>query len=314
MKDAIAIVGMSCRFPGGVHSPEDYWKLLVAETDAVTEVPADRFSTEFYQHPSKREPGKSYTFAAGVIDNVAGFDADFFGISPREAQQMDPQQRLLLELAWEAFEHAGHHPQQMAGQNCAVFVGVAAQDYGDRGVDDLSVVDAYSATGNTLSIASNRISYLFDLRGPSMSIDTACSSSLVALHQACNAIRAGEVETALAGGVNLLLHPFPFVSFAKASMLSPTGRCRAFDASGDGYVRAEGGALVLLKSLSKALADGDTIHAVIASSGVNSDGHSQGGINVPASATQAALLENVYARAGVDPREVDYLEAHGTGT
>ncbi|MBN6209052.1 SDR family NAD(P)-dependent oxidoreductase [Ralstonia pickettii] len=314
MKDAIAVVGMSCRFPGGVHSPEDYWRLLVAETDAVTEVPSDRFSTEFYQHPSKREPGKSYTFAAGVIDNVAGFDAEFFGISPREAQQMDPQQRLLLELAWEAFEHAGHAPKQMAGQDCAVFIGVAAQDYGDRGVDDLSVVDAYSATGNTLSIASNRISYLFDLRGPSMSIDTACSSSLVALHQACNAIRAGEVETALAGGVNLLLHPFPFVSFAKASMLSPTGRCRAFDASGDGYVRAEGGALVVLKSLSKALADGDTIHAVIASSGVNSDGHSQGGINVPASATQAALLENVYARAGIDPRELDYLEAHGTGT
>lgn len=314
MKDAIAVVGMSCRFPGGVRSPEDYWKLLVAETDAVTEVPSDRFSTEFYQHPSKREPGKSYTFAAGVIDDVAGFDADFFGISPREAQQMDPQQRLLLELAWEAFEHAGHHPQQMAGKDCAVFVGVAAQDYGDRGVDDLSVVDAYSATGNTLSIASNRISYLFDLRGPSMSIDTACSSSLVALHQACNAIRAGEVDTALAGGVNLLLHPFPFVSFAKASMLSPTGRCRAFDASGDGYVRAEGGALVLLKSLSKAMADGDTIHAVIASSGVNSDGHSQGGINVPASATQAALLENVYARAGIDPRELDYVEAHGTGT
>ncbi|GCB06395.1 type I polyketide synthase [Ralstonia sp. SET104] len=305
---------MSCRFPGGVRSPEDYWKLLVAETDAVTEVPPDRFSTEFYQHPSKREPGKSYTFAAGVMDDVAGFDADFFGISPREAQQMDPQQRLLLELAWEAFEHAGHHPQKMAGQDCAVFVGVAAQDYGDRGVDDLSVVDAYSATGNTLSIASNRISYLFDLRGPSMSIDTACSSSLVALHQACNAIRAGEVGTALAGGVNLLLHPFPFVSFAKASMLSPTGRCRAFDASGDGYVRAEGGALVLLKPLSKALADGDTIHAVIASSGVNSDGHSQGGINVPASATQAALLENVYARAGIDPRELDYVEAHGTGT
>ncbi|KMW47025.1 type I polyketide synthase [Ralstonia insidiosa] len=314
MKDAIAVVGMSCRFPGGVHSPEDYWRLLVAETDAVTEVPPDRFSTEFYQHPSKREPGKSYTFAAGVIDDVAGFDAEFFGISPREAQQMDPQQRLLLELAWEAFEHAGHAPQQMAGQDCAVFIGVAAQDYGDRGVDDLSVVDAYSATGNTLSIASNRISYLFDLRGPSMSIDTACSSSLVALHQACNAIRAGEVETALAGGVNLLLHPFPFVSFAKASMLSPNGRCRAFDASGDGYVRAEGGALVMLKSLSKALADGDTIHAVITSSGVNSDGHSQGGINVPASATQAALLENVYARAGIDPRELDYLEAHGTGT
>lgn len=314
MKDAIAIVGMSCRFPGGVRSPEDYWKLLLAETDAVTEVPADRFSTEFYQHPSKREPGKSYTFAAGVIDDVMGFDADFFGISPREAQQMDPQQRLLLELAWEAFEHAGHAPAQMAGKECAVFIGIAAGDYGDRAVDDLSVIDAYSATGNTLSIASNRISYLFDLRGPSMSIDTACSSSLVALHQACNAIRAGEVDTALAGGVNLLLHPFPFISFAKASMLSPTGRCRAFDADGNGYVRAEGGALVMLKPLSKALADGDTVHAVIASSGVNSDGHSQGGINVPAAATQGALLEGVYARAGIDPRDLAYVEAHGTGT
>ncbi|MGX6565928.1 SDR family NAD(P)-dependent oxidoreductase [Cupriavidus necator] len=314
MKDAIAIVGMSCRFPGGVRSPEDYWNLLLAEKDAVTSVPPGRFDTEFYQHPSKREPGKSYTFSAGVIDDVAGFDADFFGISPREAQQMDPQQRLLLELAWEAFENAGQLPQQMAGSNCAVFVGVASQDYGDRAVDDLSVVDAYSATGNTLSIASNRISYLFDLRGPSMSIDTACSSSLVALHQACNAIRSGEAETALAGGVNLLLHPFPFISFSKASMLSPTGRCRAFDASGDGYVRAEGGALVLLKPLSNALADGDTIHAVIAASGVNSDGHSHGGINVPSAATQAALLEAVYARAGVDPRDLAYVEAHGTGT
>ncbi len=314
MKKAIAVVGMSCRFPGGVRNPDDFWNLLVNETDAVTEVPADRFGTEFYLHPAKREPGKSYTFSAGVLDDIAGFDADFFGISPREARQMDPQQRLLLELAWEAFEHAGHLPARMAGSNCAVFVGVASQDYGDRGVDDLSVADAYSATGNTMSIASNRISYLFDLRGPSMSIDTACSSSLVALHQACNAIHAGEADTALAGGVNLLLHPFPFVSFAKASMLSPTGRCRAFDAAGDGYVRSEGGALVLLKPLEKALADGDTIHAVIVSSGVNSDGHSQGGINVPAAATQAALLKDVYARAGVDPLDIAYVEAHGTGT
>ena len=314
MSSSIAVVGMACRFPGGVRNPDDFWRLLVAGKDAVTEVPAERFATEFYRHPAKREPGKSYTFAAGVIDDVMSFDAEFFGISPREAGQMDPQQRLLLELAWETFEEAGQLPRDMAGSNCAVFIGVSSHDYGDRNVDDLNVIDAYSATGNTASIVSNRISYLFDLRGPSMSIDTACSSSLVAVHQACLALESGAAETALAGGVNLLLHPFPFIGFSKASMLSPNGRCCAFDAAGDGYVRAEGGALVLLKLLDKAIADGDTIHAVIASSGVNSDGHSHGGINVPAAATQAALLRGVYARAGVDPDDVAYVEAHGTGT
>ncbi|TAM04816.1 MAG: SDR family NAD(P)-dependent oxidoreductase, partial [Paraburkholderia sp.] len=314
MNKQIAIVGMACRFPGGVRGPRDFWQLLLDERDAVTEMPAERFGTDFYQHPSKREPGKSYTFRAGVLDDVAGFDAAFFGISPREATQMDPQQRLLLELAWETFEDAGVRPADMRGRNCGVFVGVASQDYGNRNMDDLNLIDPYSATGNTLSIASNRVSYLFDLRGPSVSVDTACSSSLVALHQAVQALQAGETEFALAGGVNLLLHPFGFVSFSKASMLSPRGRCRAFDATGDGYVRAEGGAFVLLKTLERALADGDTIHAVIAGSGVNSDGYSQGGISVPAAATQAALLRAVYARAGVDPRSVAYLEAHGTGT
>jgi phthiocerol/phenolphthiocerol synthesis type-I polyketide synthase C len=314
MTKQIAIVGMACRFPGGANDPDDFWALLRDEKDAVTEVPAERFGTDFYQHPSKREPGKSYTFAAGVLDDVAGFDADFFGISPREAKQMDPQQRILLELAWETFEDAGLRPREMEGRNCAVYVGVASSDYGNRTVDDLSSVDPYSATGNTLSIASNRVSYVFDLRGPSMSIDTACSSSLVALHQACQALQSGDAEMALAGGVNLLVHPLGFVTFSKASMLSPNGRCRAFDASGDGYVRSEGGAMVLLKPLERALADGDTIHAVIAGSGVNSDGYSQGGISVPGAATQAALLKSVYERAGVDPRSLAYLEAHGTGT
>ncbi|WP_322042154.1 SDR family NAD(P)-dependent oxidoreductase [Paraburkholderia sp. J67] len=314
MDTPIAIVGMACRFPGGVSSLHDLWELLIGETDAVTHIPAERFGTDFHQHPAKREPGKSYTFAAGVLDDVMSFDAGFFGVSPREAAQMDPQQRLLLELAWETFEDAGHPPTRFAGSQCAVFVGVSSQDYGNRNLDDLSIIDAYSATGNTSSIVSNRISYLFDLRGPSMSIDTACSSSLVAVHQACLALRAGEADSALAGGVNLLLHPFPFIGFSKASMLSPGGRCRAFDASGDGYVRSEGGALILLKTLERARADGDTVHAVIVSSGVNSDGHSQGGINVPASATQAALLKDVYARARIDPREVHYVEAHGTGT
>ncbi|KGR94823.1 type I polyketide synthase [Burkholderia sp. ABCPW 111] len=314
MNVKIAIVGMACRFPGGVESPDAFWRLLCDERDAVTEMPAERFGTDFYRHPSKREPGKSYTFAAGVLDNVAGFDAAFFGISPREATQMDPQQRLLLELAWEAFEDAGVRPADMRGRNCGVYVGVASPDYGNRSMDDLNSVDPYSATGNTLSIASNRVSYLFDLRGPSMSIDTACSSSLVALHQAIQALQTGDAELALAGGVNLLAHPFGFVSFSKASMLSPRGRCRAFDATGDGYVRAEGGAFVLLKPLERALADGDTIHAVIAGSGVNSDGYSPGGISVPGAATQAALLRDVYRRAGIDPRSLAYLEAHGTGT
>ncbi len=314
MNGKIAIVGIACRFPGGVNNPEALWRLLRDERDAVTQIPAGRFGTEFHQHPSKREAGKSYTFSAGVLDDIAGFDAAFFGISPREAAQMDPQQRLLLELAWEAFEHAGLRPLDMRGRDCGVFVGVASPDYGNRSMDDLNSVDPYSATGNTLSIASNRVSYLFDLRGPSLSVDTACSSSLVALHQAVQALRSGETDMALAGGVNLLMHPFGFVSFSKASMLSPRGRCRAFDASGDGYVRAEGGAFVLLKPLERALADGDTIHAVIAGSGVNSDGYTQGGISVPGAATQAELLRSVYARAGVDPREVSYLEAHGTGT
>src|SRR5471032_1305268 len=314
MTKQIAIVGMACRFPGHVESPDDFWTLLRDEKDAVTQIPADRFGTEFYQHPSKREAGKSYTFSAGVLDDVAGFDAAFFGISPREAQQMDPQQRLLLELALETFEDAGVRPRDMEGSNCAVYVGVASHDYGNRFVDDLNAVDPYSATGNTLSIASICLSYLFDLRVPSVSVDTACSSSLVALHQACQALQSGDADVALAGGVNLLLHPFGFVTFSKASMLSPRGRCRAFDATGDGYVRSEGGALVMLKTLERALADGDTIHAVIAGSGVNSDGYSQGGISVPGAATQAALLRTVYDRAGVDPRSLAYLEAHGTGT
>ncbi|WP_144107295.1 type I polyketide synthase [Paraburkholderia sp. BCC1886] len=314
MEKKIAIIGIACRFPGGVKGPDEFWKLLCDERDAVTVVPPGRFGTAYHQHPSKREPGKSYTFAAGVLDDVAGFDAAFFGVSPREATQMDPQQRLLLELAWETFEDAGVPPASMRGRDCGVYVGVAGMDYGNRNMADLNTVDPYSATGNTLSIASNRVSYLFDLRGPSLSVDTACSSSMVALHQAVQALQSGETEMALAGGVNLLLHPFGFVSFSKASMLSPRGRCRAFDATGDGYVRAEGGAFVLLKPLDQALADGDTIHAVIAGSGVNSNGHSYGGISVPSATMQTELLRNVYRRAGIDPHSLAYLEAHGTGT
>ncbi len=304
---------MACRFPGEADSPEAYWDVLKNGKDVVTEVSSDRWGTNFYKHPDKKEPGKSYTFAAGVLPKVDEFDASFFGISPREAAQMDPQQRLLLELTWEALEDGQQVPDSLAGSDCAVYIGIASTDYAHRRMDDLSSLDPYSMTGNTASIASNRISYIFDLHGPSVSVDTACSSSLVALHQACNAIWNGDAPTAITGGVNMLLHPFGFVGFSKASMLSPRGRCRAFDAMGDGYVRSEGSAILYLKPLEDAEADGDPIHAVIVDTGINSDGRTNG-ITLPSTEGQASLLQSVYKRSGVKLDDLTYLEAHGTGT
>ncbi|MEE9325724.1 MAG: SDR family NAD(P)-dependent oxidoreductase [Cocleimonas sp.] len=312
-KKKIAIVGMACRFPGEANSPEAYWNVLKKGKDVVTEISSDRWGTNYYQHPDKKEPGKSYTFAAGVLPQVDEFDASFFGISPREVAQMDPQQRLLLELTWEALEDAQKKPESIAGSKCAVYVGIASTDYAHRRMDDLSSLDPYSMTGNTASIASNRISYIFDLHGPSVSVDTACSSSLVALHQACNAIWNGDAPMAIAGGVNMLLHPFGFVGFSKASMLSPQGRCRAFDASGDGYVRSEGSAVLFLKPLEDAEADGDPIHAVIVDTAINCDGRTNG-ITLPSTEGQASLLESIYKRSGVSSDDLTYVEAHGTGT
>ncbi len=304
---------MACRLPGNIKSPEDYWHVLSEGKDVVTEVSSDRWGTDFYSHPDKNEPGKSYTFAAGVLDNIDLFDPAFFGISPREADQMDPQQRLLLELAWETLENAGVPAERIKGSECAVYVGIASNDYAHRRTDDLASLDAYTMTGNTASVASNRISYTFDLRGPSVSVDTACSSSLVAIHEACKSLWLDEAPVALCGGINMLVHPFPFVGFSKASMLSPTGRCRAFDASGDGYVRSEGAGMLLLKPLAQAEADGDRIHAVIVNSGVNCDGNTSG-ITVPGMETQSALLERVYRGTGVTADDLSYVEAHGTGT
>ena len=312
-KKRIAIVGMACRLPGDIQSPEDYWQVLKKGKDVVTTINSDRWGTDFYQHPDKKEPGKSYTFAAGVLSDIDRFDADFFGISPREAAQMDPQQRLLLELTWEALENGGQRPEDLAGSKCAVYVGIASTDYAHRRMDDLSSLDPYSMTGNTASIASNRISYLFDLHGPSVSVDTACSSSLVALHHACNSIWSGDAPIAIAGGVNLLLHPFGFVGFSKASMLSPRGRCHAFDDSGDGYVRSEGSGVLFLKPLEDAITDGDPVQAIIVESGINCDGHTNG-ISLPSSAGQGELLQEVYTNAGIDLDDISYIEAHGTGT
>jgi len=311
---SVAIIGVAFRFPGDLGDEQAFWRALSNGADLVTEVDSARWATDELQHPKRSEAGRSVTFSAGVLSRIDQFDAGFFGISPREAAWLDPQQRLLLELAWEAMENGGIPPSHLAGSDCAVYVGVSGLDYGIRGLDDLASLSAYTMTGNTLSIAANRLSYVFDLHGPSMAIDTACSSSLVALHQACNALRAGDASMALIGGVNMLTHPYPFIGFSKASMLSARGRCHTFDASGDGYVRAEGGAVLLLKPLLKAQADGDRIHAVILASGANADGGRKTGLTIPSREGQVELMHSVLARAGIAAGDVDYLEAHGTGT
>ncbi|WP_020396424.1 type I polyketide synthase [Thiolinea disciformis] len=309
----IAIVGVACRLPGHIQSLADYWQVLINGKDVVTEISEERFATSFYQHDQRKTAGRSVTFSAGVLDQVDQFDASFFGISPREAEQMDPQQRLLLELTWEALENAGQAPERLAGSDCAVYVGIASTDYLNRRVEDPASMDAYTMTGNTASIAANRISYLFDLLGPSVAVDTACSSSLVAVHHACQALRHGEASMAIAAGVNMLLHPFAFIGFSQASMLSAKGRCRTFDANGDGYVRAEGAAVLLLKPLAQAEADNDPIYGVIVASGINADGKTNG-MTVPSDRQQGRLLRKIYTEAQLDANDLVYLEAHGTGT
>ena len=309
MSRRVAVIGYSFRFPGG----QNFWQSLLDKRDLITEVDPRRWSKEAYLHPGKDHPGSSYTFAAGTLGDISGFDAEFFGLSPREVIQMDPQQRLMLEMSWEAIEHAGMAPSSLRGSDCGVFLGIASTDYAYRLADDLCSVDSTSATGTAASITSNRISYLFDLHGPSISMDTACSSSMVAFHQACRSILSGEIDQALTGSISLHLHPYAFLIFSKASMLSPSGRSRIFDEAGDGYVRSEGGGVFLLKEYHQALADGDRILAVVGGSAVNTDG-SKSGLTVPNIRAQVALMQQVYDHAGLIPDDIDYLEAHGTGT
>jgi phthiocerol/phenolphthiocerol synthesis type-I polyketide synthase C len=306
----IAIIGMSGRYPDGANTPAKLWDTLRSGKDAVTEAKGDRWD-DGWHHPDANRPGRVYTKAGGFLDRIDGFDAEFFGLSPREARQVDPQQRLLLELAWEAHEDAGIAPRSRAGSHTGVFVGISSNDYASLVGPEWP--DAYSNTGSSFSIAANRISYFFDFHGPSVAVDTACSSSLVCIHQACQALLSGECSTALAGAVSILMHIRPWLGFAKASMLSPNGRCKSFDASGDGYVRSEGGGLVLLKRLGDAERDGDRILGVILGTGVNSDGRTMG-LSMPNGEAQEALLRTVYGQAGVKPEDVFYVEAHGTGT
>jgi phthiocerol/phenolphthiocerol synthesis type-I polyketide synthase B len=313
-REPIAIVGMACRLPGGVLNPDQYWQLLEEGRDAVTEAPPERWSLDEYYDPDPRAPGKMCTRWGGFLSDVDQFDAAFFGITPREAINLDPQQRLLLEVAWEALESAGIPPDGLAGSRTGVFVGVGFNDYArlvaEQRVDQ---INAYSGSGVQLCFAAGRISYALGLNGPSFIVDTACSSSLVALHQACQSLRAGECDVALAGGVNLLLAPEGNIFLSQAGALSPTGRCKTFDAAADGMVRSDGCGVLVLKRLRDATADGDAVLAVIRGSAVNHDGRSSG-LTVPSGPAQEAVMRAALQSAGLTADAVSHVEAHGTGT
>jgi acyl transferase domain-containing protein/acyl carrier protein len=314
-KEGIAIIGIGCRFPGGVSDAEAFWKLLVEGRDAVSEVPADRWNVERFYDPEPGLAGKSIAKRGGFLDAIDQFDPQFFGISPREAPYVDPQHRLVLETAWEAIEDAGIVLDFEKGTDIAVYVGISHTDYQViQGTPfDSSGISPHSSTGTAHSIAANRISYCLNLTGPSVGMDTACSSALTAVHAACEHIWTGRGTTALAGGVTVMITPGGFIGFSQASMLSPDGACKAFDADANGFVRGEGAGMVLLKKLSQALADGDPIHGVILGTATNQDGHTNG-ISLPSPEAQARLVKDACKDAGVNPADIGFIEAHGTGT
>ena len=311
-QEPVAVVGMACRFPQA-DTPEAFWDLLCRGVDAIVEVPADRWDWRTHFHPDPGVPGKMNTRWGGFLNGVDQFAAGFFEISQREAAQMDPQQRFLLEVAWEALENAGIRASRIAGSRAGVFVGVSGFDYSLLQLRECASVDAYAATGLAHSIAANRISYWFDLRGPSVVVDTACSSSLVAVHQACESLCRGESDLALAGGVSLLLSPEMTIALSNARMMAADGRCKTFDRLADGYVRGEGCGMVVLKRQSDAERDGDEILALIHGSAVNQDGRSNG-LTAPNGPAQEAVIREALDRAGVMPSEVGHVECHGTGT
>jgi acyl transferase domain-containing protein/acyl-CoA synthetase (AMP-forming)/AMP-acid ligase II/thioesterase domain-containing protein/acyl carrier protein len=307
--EAIAIIGLGCRFPGA-HGPEAFWRLLRDGVDAVSEAPPDRWDAAA---ADALNGSRGFLQRGGFLAGIDGFDPRFFAISHREAARIDPQQRLLLETAWEALEDAGEVPERLAGSRTGVFIGISTNDYSRLQASAPELIDLHGSTGNAFSVAANRISYTLDLRGPSLAVDTACSSSLVAVHLACKSLRSGECDLAVAGGVNLILSPAVTLSFARAGALAADGRCKAFDARADGFVRSEGVGCVVLKRLSEALADNDPICAVLRGTAVAQDGRTNG-LMAPSREAQEAVLRAAYADAGVAPGAVDYVEAHGTGT
>jgi acyl transferase domain-containing protein/acyl carrier protein len=311
--EPIAIVGIGCRFPGA-NNPESFWELLRDGVDAITEVPPDRWDVDEFYDPEPGTPGKMYTRYGGFIDQVDQFDPSFFGISPREAERMDPQQRLVLEVAWEALENAAVVPAQLSDSPTGVFLGIGNFDFGLLQVDrEVDQINAYDGTGSSLCIAANRLSYLLNLRGPSLVVESACSSSLVATHLACRSLQTGESNLCVVGAVSLMMSPAQTITFSQARMMAPDGRCKTFDASADGYVRGEGCGIVILKRLSDAIRDGNPIQAVIRGSAMNQDGLTNG-MTAPNGPSQQAVIHQALANAGVKPSDISYIEAHGTGT
>ncbi len=308
----IAIIGIGCRFPGA-NNPQEFWQLLANGVDAITEIPTERWDIDDFYHNNPETPGKMNTRYGGFLSQVDRFDPHFFGISPREALLMDPQQRLLLEVAWEALEDAGIIREQLAGSKTGVFVGISTNDYSRIHPDYDHHPQGYDLTGNSINIAAGRLSYLFNLRGPSLAVDTACSSSLVAVHLACQSLWNQESTMAIASGVNLILSPIGNIALSKLKALSPDGRCKTFAESANGYVRSEGAGCVILKPLARALADNDPIYAIIRGSAMNHDGRSKG-LTVPYGPAQEALISEALRQAEVKPNEIGYVELHGTGT
>jgi amino acid adenylation domain-containing protein len=313
-REPIAVIGIGCRFPGEAGSPDTFWRLLHDGVDGISEVPPGRWDLDSIYDPEPGKPGKSSSRYGGFLSGVDQFDPAFFGISPREAESMDPQQRLLLEVAWEALEDAGQAPDKLAGSRTGVFVGVCNSDYAHMMLQRApETFDLYMATGCALSVASGRLSYLLGLQGPSISVDTACSSSLVAVHLACQSIRSGETNMAIAAGVNLIWSPNTTIALSRAGMMASDGRCKAFDSAGDGFVRSEGCGVVVLKKLSDALANRDRILALVRGTAANQDGKSSG-LTAPNGPSQEAVIRAALAAGGVEPSAIDYIETHGTGT
>jgi acyl transferase domain-containing protein/acyl carrier protein len=316
LHEPIAVVGIGCRFPGGVHTPEDYWKLILNKENAIVEIPSDRWKIDaFYDQAKPSGSGKMYTRYGGFINNPDLFDSPFFSISPREANALDPQQRLLLEVTWEALEHGGITHESLRNRRVGVYIGIGQNDYGRiQSVNQSdSVLDTYFGTGNGLCFASGRLSFFLGSNGPNMSIDTACSSSLVALHLACDALRLKQIELGIIGGVQLMLSPDPYIYLCKLQALSPGRCCRVFDANADGFVRGEGAGIVILKRLSDAVSSGNNILAVIQGSAINHGGASSG-LTVPNGSAQEMLMTVACATAGISSDSVGFIEAHGTGT
>lgn len=309
----VAVIGMACRLPGGIDSPERLWEALLGAQDLVTGIPADRWDADEYYDPDPGVPGRSLSKWGAFLDDVAGFDAEFFSIGEREAAAIDPQHRVLLEASWEALEHAGLDPSALAGSSTGVFTGICHHDYVLFSREAGALEDAYGFTGTAYSMASGRTSYALGLQGPAITVDTSCSSALLAVHMACRSLQCGETDLALAGGCALLLDPSASASASAQGMLSPSGHCRPFDAAADGFVRSEGCAVVVLKRLSDAQSDGDRILAVVRGTAANQDGRSET-ITMPSSDAQAAVYRSALAAAGVDADTIGVVEAHGTGT